>query len=60
MRQVGLRGWAENSGYGQFSSPAQLVNMWINSPGHRRALLDPNVKIAGISKYGKGATLDMV
>lgn len=60
MRQVGLKGWAENSAYGSLSTPRQLVQMWIDSPGHRRALLDPNVRIAGISKYGKGATLDLV
>lgn len=60
MQQVGLNGWAENAGYGQFRTPQQLIQMWIDSPGHRRALLDPNVKIAGISKYGKGATLDLV
>ena len=60
MSKVGLSGWAENAGYGAIASPEQLVNMWIQSAPHRRALLDPNVRIAGVSKFGKGATLDMV
>lgn len=59
MNQVGLSGWAENSAYGQMTAQ-QLVRMWIRSDGHRRALLDPNVKIAGLSQVGKGVTLDLV
>jgi len=60
MNQVGLNGWAENAAYGSITTPKQLVDMWIKSAGHRAALLDRNVKIAGISKVGRGATLDMV
>ncbi|MFN8554424.1 MAG: thioredoxin domain-containing protein [Candidatus Obscuribacterales bacterium] len=38
MSQVGLEGWRENAGSGAFT-PESLVQMWMNSPGHRAAIL---------------------
>jgi uncharacterized protein YkwD len=38
MKQVGLEGWRENAGSGAFT-PETLVRMWMNSPGHRAAIL---------------------
>jgi thioredoxin 1 len=38
MQQVGLQGWRENAGSGAFT-PETLVSMWMNSPGHRAAIL---------------------
>jgi uncharacterized protein YkwD len=32
---------AENIGYG-YTTPAAIVNAWLNSPGHRANMLDPN------------------
>lgn len=59
MAQVGVKSWIENAAYGHMPTPESLVNMWINSPGHRAALLNKNAQIAGVSKQGRGATLNM-
>jgi uncharacterized protein YkwD len=35
-------------GAGMASTPAQIVNAWMHSPGHRRNILDPSFKEIGI------------
>lgn len=35
-------------GAGTSSTPAQIVNAWMHSPGHRRNILDPSFKEIGI------------
>ena len=35
-------------GAGSASTPAQIVNAWMHSPGHRRNILDPSFKEIGI------------
>ena len=41
---------AENIAFGQ-STPEQVVNDWMNSEGHRRNILDPNLKDIGVGYY---------
>lgn len=41
---------AENIAFGQLT-PQQVVNDWMNSPGHRRNILDPNLKDIGVGYY---------
>lgn len=41
---------AENIAAGQ-RTPAEVVQAWINSPGHRANMLDPDVKEIGIGYY---------
>jgi uncharacterized protein YkwD len=38
---------SENAAAGQ-KTPAEVVNAWMNSPGHRAAILDPYTKEIGI------------
>ena len=35
-------------GSGSWSSPASTVDSWLNSPPHRRLLLDPDFRFVGI------------
>jgi uncharacterized protein YkwD len=50
---LNLRGWAmgENLawGTGSFSTPANIVQAWLDSPGHKRNLLDRRWRETGIS-----------
>ena len=52
MRQFGARGpyLAENLAWGSGSaaSPRALVQMWLNSPPHRRSLLRPGFRRVGV------------
>lgn len=41
-------------------SAEQAVDMWLNSPGHRAILLDPNQTEVGVSVDGDFATADFV
>ena len=41
---------AENIAAGQ-KTPEEVVQSWINSPGHRVNLLDPNLKEIGVGYY---------
>jgi len=41
---------AENIAAGQ-RTPEEVVTAWINSPGHRANMLDPNVKDIGVGYY---------
>jgi uncharacterized protein YkwD len=53
MRAAGWprdRGGAENIawGAGGASTPAQIVDGWMHSPGHRRNILDPGLRLIGV------------
>lgn len=39
----------QNAAMGQY---AQIGSMWLNSPGHRAALLDPNIRRIGLAGSG--------
>jgi uncharacterized protein YkwD len=39
--------WGENVAVG-YSSPSAVMNAWMNSPGHRANILNPNVREIGI------------
>ena len=45
---------AENIAYGGFEA-SSFIDMWMNSPGHRANILDPNMTSIGIGVYGKYA-----
>lgn len=57
MNQVGLEGWRENAASGSFE-PRSLVQMWMNSPGHRAAILGQG-NIAAVSIRGGKATFNL-
>lgn len=42
------KGWGENVATGQ-TSPAQVVQEWMASPGHRRNIMDPNFRQMGVA-----------
>ncbi|MCW2973152.1 MAG: hypothetical protein JWN72_1425 [Thermoleophilia bacterium] len=41
--------WGENVAVGQLT-PEQVVREWMNSPEHKRNIMDPNFKLSGISQ----------
>ena len=41
------RGWGENVATGQ-TSPEQVVREWMNSPTHRKNILDPSFRTMGV------------
>jgi uncharacterized protein YkwD len=48
VRAEGFRkAWGENVATGQ-TSPEQVVREWMNSPSHRRNILDPNFRQMGV------------
>ncbi|MCA0983972.1 SafA/ExsA family spore coat assembly protein [Halobacillus yeomjeoni] len=51
---VNYRRAAENIAAGQ-RTPQEVVNGWMNSPGHRKNILDPNLKQIGVG-YAKGGS----
>jgi thioredoxin 1 len=57
MQQVGLQGWRENAGSGAFT-PETLVSMWMNSPGHRAAILGTG-NIGAVSIRNGKATFNL-
>jgi uncharacterized protein YkwD len=50
-----LRTWAEVVGWG-YAGPASVVNGWMNSRGHRKILLDPDLTDAGFARVGDSFT----
>lgn len=48
---------AENIAFGQ-PSPQDVVTAWMNSPGHRQNILDPNLKEIGVGYYNGYWTQD--
>ncbi len=57
MKQVGLEGWRENAASGSFT-PESLVRMWMNSPGHKAAILGQG-NIAAVSIRNGKATFNL-
>jgi thiol-disulfide isomerase/thioredoxin len=57
MKQVGLQGWRENAATGSFT-PETLVQMWMNSKGHRDAILGQG-NIAAVSIRRGKATFNL-
>lgn len=51
---VSYRRAAENIAAGQ-RTPQQVVNGWMNSAGHRKNILDPNLRQIGVG-YAKGGS----
>ena len=54
MESFGLRftAAAENIAYGQ-RTPAEVMNAWMNSPGHRSNILSGNVSEIGVGVAAK-------
>jgi uncharacterized protein YkwD len=50
---TGLRMWGENIAYGQ-SDPADVMNAWMNSTGHRNNILNPSFTLLGVGVHGPG------
>jgi uncharacterized protein YkwD len=48
---------AENTGAG-FNSPESIVNAWMNSPEHRRNILDGSLRLIGVGQSGESWTQD--
>ena len=46
---------AENIAFGQ-DDPAEVVRAWMDSPGHRRNILDPDYSHMGLGMYKRGET----
>ena len=59
VRQAGYgaRGWAEVVAWG-YHGPADVVQGWMDSSGHRHILLDPDLVDAGFSRVGDYFTGD--
>ena len=58
VEAAGYRGWnwvAENIAAGQ-RSPEQVMQSWMNSPGHRQNLLSPSAREIGIGHVQQGGT----
>ena len=55
MRAAGFMGGAtgENIAIGQ-RTPEQVVQAWIDSPGHCRGIMNPNFNVIGIGYYPEG------
>jgi uncharacterized protein YkwD len=52
IRRVGYRySYAAENIAASASSPQQVVNLWMNSPGHRANILTPKLKHIGIGYY---------
>lgn len=54
--QISPHTMGENIAYGQ-QSPQQVVTAWMNSPGHRKNILDPEYNRVGIGVQSKGGNL---
>lgn len=57
-KQLGItyRSAGENIAYG-YRTPAQVVNGWMNSEGHRKNILSASFKSIGVGCYQQGGTL---
>lgn len=53
---ISYRAWGENIAYGQ-SSPAEVMNAWMNSPGHRANILGSQFGKVGIGCYVNNGVL---
>lgn len=50
-RQVRWLGETIGWGCGELSTPEEMVQMWMDSPPHRKTLLDPRFKIVGVGTW---------
>ena len=50
---TGLTMWGENIAYGQ-SDPADVMQAWMNSTGHRNNILNPGFTHLGVGVHGPG------
>lgn len=50
-RQVRWLGETIGWGCGELSTPEQMVEMWMDSPPHRKTLLDPRFRIVGVGTW---------
>ncbi len=61
MRDAGFSGadpWGENIAAGQ-ATPAEVVDGWMNSPGHCRNIMDPDYHVIGIGyAYDASSTFE--
>lgn len=48
---ISCRGWGENIAWGQ-KSVSEVMESWMNSPGHRMNILDPDYTHVGLAYYG--------
>jgi len=53
---ISYRTSGENIAYGQ-RTPQEVVNGWMNSPGHRANILNPNFNKIGIGVYESNGTI---
>src|SRR5581483_8170635 len=44
---IGTVGWGENIAYG-YSTPQDVMNAWLNSPGHRANIENPSYRAIGV------------
>jgi uncharacterized protein YkwD len=44
-------GMAENIAYNRTEAPARVVQQWLDSEGHRRNLLDPDLRTLGVGHH---------
>lgn len=53
IRRFGIHGIiGENIAWGQ-TSETEVMNDWMESPGHRQNILNPEFKYVGVAHYGK-------
>ena len=57
LQAVGAKysGAGENIAYGQ-KTPQEVVNAWMNSPGHRANIMNGNFTTIGVGCYKSGNT----
>ncbi|MEG0942983.1 MAG: CAP domain-containing protein [Angelakisella sp.] len=53
---VSYRGAGENIAFGQ-KTPADVMNSWMNSPGHKANILNPNFTKIGVGSYKVNGTI---
>lgn len=51
---VSYKGSGENIAWGQ-KTPAEVMKGWMNSPGHKANILNPNFKSIGVGHYQNGS-----
>ena len=49
-------GFGENVAYGQ-RDPAEVMHAWMNSPGHRKNILNPNYSEIGVGAVANGRSI---
>jgi len=59
LKEFGLiyRTCGENIGMGTYLSPEGVTDMWINSPGHYRNMINPDFEEIGLACFSIGDTV---